>query len=346
MRPSPYQDIEASRDRALAMQGWLFGERFNRIGNPFTWVDGEQMPGLHAAQGTLSVLQYLAMSGEIYETPSAIRPLDHDHVRQDLEARLRQAYRHFIPFLDESASGFSKYIVSTASVKVQDYGAIRTFCPDLPAAPRQLDIGPGLGGNALYSAFHLGGTYMACDAHPVSYAVQRQFLRMLAAGRPEYLDTVDCETFGLSPAAITTQIADPAYRFVQVPSWHLPLVADASVDLASATWVLNEVTPAGIVWLIHHICRTVRTGGYVYIRDSGLRKPLRHDVDYDSLLPQLGFELVGRLDVLNRVDMHGIPRVYRCRSSVETDFDSLFQDVFGRFGVTAHGGAMNQSAPR
>ncbi len=346
MRPSPYQDIEASRDRALTAQGWLFGERFNRIGNPFVWVDGEQMPGLYAAQGPLSVLQYLAMSGEIYETPAAIRTPDHDRVRRDLEMRLHQAYRHFVPFLDEEASGFRRYIDSTASVKVQDYGAIRTFCPDLPAAPRQLDIGPGLGGNALYSVFHLGGTYLACDAHLVSYGVQRLFLRMLAAGRSEYLDVVDCETFGLGSDAMAAQIADPAYRFVHLPSWHLPLVEDRSVDLASATWVLNEVTPAGIVWLVHHISRVVRAGGYVYIRDSGLRKPMRHDVDYDALLLQLGFEHAGRLDVRNRVDMHGIPRAYRCRSPMNTDFDTLFQEVFGRFGVTAHGGAMNQPPPQ
>lgn len=344
MRRSPWQDIEDSCQRALVAQGWLFGERFNRIGNPFVWVDGDHMPGLHAAQGTLSVLQYLAMSGEVYDTPAAIRPADHDRVFLDLEARLQQACRHFVPFLE--TADFEKYIRSTASVKTQDYGAIRTFCPDLPAAPRHLDIGPGLGANALYSVFHLGASYLACDAHPVSYAVQRLFLRMLAVGRPEYLDVVDCETFNLDQQAIAGQIADAAYRFLQVPSWHLPLVAARSIDLASATWVLNEVTPAGIIWLISHLVRIVRPGGYIYIRDSGLRKPLRHDIDYDALLLQLGFEPAGRLDVRNRVEMHGIPRAYRCRTPVDPGFDRLFQQVFGHFGVTAHGGALNQLPPQ
>ena len=138
------------------------------------------------------------------------------------------------------------------------------------------------------------------------------------------------------------QLAGDAAAVRLVPSWHLGLLAHGSVDLVSATWVLNEVTPAGICWLLHHIARLVRVGGYVYIRDSGRRKPLRHDLDYDAALSAFGFEEVGRLDIRNRVDMHGIPRIYGRGKREAPSFEEVFETHFGRFAVTAHGGSHAQ----
>jgi len=81
-------DFQQSLNRALVRQGWLFGEKFNRIGNPFTWVDGDQLPALKSTQGVAAILQYLSMSGEVYETPEGIRVTDHDTILEDLTTRL------------------------------------------------------------------------------------------------------------------------------------------------------------------------------------------------------------------------------------------------------------------
>ena len=33
-------DLEASLKKALVTQGWVWGDKYFRTGNPFIWVDG------------------------------------------------------------------------------------------------------------------------------------------------------------------------------------------------------------------------------------------------------------------------------------------------------------------
>ncbi len=340
--PSLYDDILQSRDAALQRDGWLYGERFNRIGDPFRWVDGDQMEHIGNSPAVITVLQYLAMSGEIYDTPKAIRCNDFDAMHGKIREALAEAVQVLVPF--ETPQDFALYIDSTASVKAQDYGAICTWAAGLPERPRHLDIGPGLGANALYSLIGLGAQYTALEAHPASYEAQRRFLMAVAGIERPRLDLVDCETLGLSPEAMVSELNDGVkYAIRQVPSWHYGLIADQSIDLVSATWVLNEVTPAGITWLLHHSTRALKPGGYFYIRDSGKRKPLRHQLDYDAALATMGLEEVRRLNIENRVDMHGIPRIFVKREHQETTFEGAFEQFFGRFAVSSHGGAYNQA---
>ena len=52
-----------------------------------------------------------------------------------------------------------------------------------------------------------------------------------------------------------------------VPTWKFPLIDDNSIDLVTATWVLNEITFSGIMWLMSNCIRTLKIGGSLYIRD-------------------------------------------------------------------------------
>jgi hypothetical protein len=259
-----------------------------------------------------------------------------------IRLKLEQLISALVPF--STSIDLARYIRSTASVKAQDYGAIRTWANDLPAHPVHVDIGPGLGANAIYSLYGLSGSYGSFEAHPVSYEVQRRFFRALVGGKSLYLDPIDCENCGLSQEALGKELSEvDKYSIRHLPSWHAPLIPQSSVDLVTATWVLNEVTPAGIIWLLHHARRILRVGGYLYVRDSRLRKPLRHDLNYDEYLLRMGFESAGSLDVRNRVDMHGIPRIFRKTRAAVSSFEEMYDDAFGRFAVTSHGGAFNQS---
>ena len=335
-------DIVRSKNAALIDQGWIFGEMMNRIGDPFSWVDGDRLDHIGGFSGTVSVLQYLAMSGEIYDTPEAIRCKDFRDVHEMIKGKLTEAVASLVPF--RTAIDLERYISSTASVKAQDYGAIRTWAPDLPTHSVHVDIGPGLGANAIYSLHGLGASYGSFEAHPVSYEVQRRFFRVIAGSELHYLDPIDCENFGLSGEGVAREIAAvDRYRIRHLPSWHAPLIPPASVDLVTATWVLNEVTPAGIIWLLHHVRRMLRIGGYFYVRDSGLRKPLRHDLDYDRQVLAMGFESAGHLNIRNRIDMHGIPRIFRKTADSTQSFEDCYDAAFGRFAVTSHGGAFNQN---
>ena len=61
------EDIIKSLNSSFVKDGWAFGEKFNRIGNPFQWVDGDQLNGLGAKNPSVNIIQFLTMSGEIYD---------------------------------------------------------------------------------------------------------------------------------------------------------------------------------------------------------------------------------------------------------------------------------------
>ena len=136
------------------------------------------------------------------------------------------------------------------------------------------------------------------------------------------------------------------YRIKHVPSWYFQLIKDQTIDLVTASWVLNEVSDSGILWIMANSMRSLRKGGYFYIRDSFKLKPMRHSVDYDKLLLENGFVEVGRLNVRrNREDFYGIPRAYQKTSDSSPSFDELIERWLGHFAVTAHGGGYHQNLP-
>ncbi|NQT22146.1 MAG: hypothetical protein HQ579_01770 [Candidatus Omnitrophica bacterium] len=160
------------------------------------------------------------------------------------------------------------------------------------------------------------------------------------------MDVIECENFNLDRAEITRLVnKESGYKIKHVPSWYFDTVATGSIDLITATWVLNEINVAGILWLMSHSSRVLRKDGYLYIRDSSKLKPLRHAINYDELLLKMGFEEVGRLDVRNRIDLHGIPRAYRKKTESVFSFEELFDSCLGKFAVTVHGGAYMQNMP-
>jgi hypothetical protein len=339
--PLNLNDIQLSKSLALEKGGWIFGELLNRIGDPFTWVDGDQMSHVGDFSHLTTILQYLTMSGEIYDTPTEIKPDNHDAVLNNIRTELKSIISSLVPF--PTQYNFEPYIESTATVKVQDFSAIHTWAKDLPEAPCHLDIGPGLGANALYSIYGLNSKYISLEAHPVSYEVQRQFFRALSGREFQFLDAVACEVVGGLNEGVLNELSEPnKYILKLAPSWHAEMIPSESVDLVSATWVLNEVTSAGICWLLHHAMRSLRVGGYFYIRDSEKLKPLRHQLNYDAALLALGFKKIARLNIKNRVDLHGIPRIYQKINSLDKSFIEIYDQFFDRFVVSSHGGEFNQ----
>ncbi|GAG14298.1 unnamed protein product, partial [marine sediment metagenome] len=252
---------------------------------------------------------------------------------------LRKAYQHFVPFLDAVESGFEKNIVCTALVRAQDYCALRSFCKDLKGPLNHLDIGPGLGSHAIYSLKGFNSCFYALEANPHSYSIQQDFFQFLSHSGATYLNLIECEELNLNHSAISDLVNKSSeYKIKHVPSWYFDMIADQSIDLITATWVLNELNAAGILWLMSHSSRVLRKGGYFYIRDSSELKPLRHSINYDKLLLKMGFSEVARLHVTNRINFFGIPRVYRKKTNSIFSFEELVDSCLGKFVVTSHGG--------
>ncbi len=281
---------------------------------------------------------------EEYPTPEQIKTIDYEEMKLFIEQQVRVLFKHFVPFAKESELDFENYIKCTALIRLQDYCFIRTFCKNLDNSLNHLDIGPGLGSHSFYSLKGFNGQYYGLEASPITYSVQRQVFRCLTQGRSEYLDVIDCENLNLNVERIRAEInKKEGYKLKHIPSWHFQLVDNNSIDLVTASWVLNEVNVAGILWLIAHSTRVLKEGGYFYIRDSSKLKPLRHSINYDELLQKLGFKEVGRLDVVNRVDLYGVPRVYQKNTTKHYSFDDLVEMCLGKFLLPALGGGYQQN---
>ena len=138
-------------------------------------------------------------------------------------------------------------------------------------------------------------------------------------------------------------------EFYSARGWEIPplpwtnLSPPFSIDLVTATWVLNEVAPAGIAWLLANVTRVLKPGGHFYIRDSRRPKPGRHALDYDRALVDLGFAPTGALEARNRIDFHGLPRAYRKADAQTLDFEQAFERFFGRTAITVHTGTGRRS---
>jgi hypothetical protein len=337
-------DFYRSLNRALVRDNWLVDDRCNRIGSPFEWVDGENMGDSYTKQmGPYDVLQAVAMYYEEYPTLDSVKTDDHDMVWQDIANVLRS-------LVDRVASypgvieKYTHNINLTALTRVQDYCFIRKHALDMPSAPQHLDIGPGLGSHAIYSLRQLNSHYTGLEATSFFYGVQRQVFRFLSSDQIKYFDPIIAESLEVNKNEIIDALRNnDKYRIKHLPSWFAESLEDETKDLVTATFVLNEVTPAGISWLLTHATRALKVGGIMHIRDSYKNKPNRHALKYDDVLLEMGFELIHHEEVENRVDMYGIPRIYRKTKHAPTTFEEFFNRYFGRNAVTIHGGDLMQN---
>lgn len=346
-------DMEASLKRALIRQGWIYGDLYFRIGNPFLWVDGPLQLGSFDFRGVVDLAQWYSAYYEEYPTPSGIRGDNYEGDYTLLENKFREIFEAYFPWIDASESGPALSIRCHALARIQDYCMLKKYSPDLLNRGRQasgatrlrhLDFGAGLGGSASYSLLLLGALYTAIEAHEWSYNIQRMFFQKMVQGEGSYLDVLAAETMEVPRDKIAALILSDQFVIKQVPAWYFSDIPSGSHDLVSATTVLNELNSAGIVHMLSQSSRVLQKGGYLYIRDSAKLKPGRHTVNYDKVLVEhLGFELVHWLDVRNRIDMFAIPRLYKKVKQVEIDFASLFDLLLGREAVTSHGGYYAQN---
>lgn len=331
-----YEDIIQSLEVALAQQRWNEGERFHRIGNPFEWVDANVTSGHHMLNEKNAMMPHFCMIYEEYPTPKNIRTDNFDEVKAVIKDTMMKIFHMHFPFLDEN--DYKQYFNATALTRAQDYGVIASNS-ELKRGIWHLDIGPGLGSHAFYSRTVLNSTFYALEAYPQSYDVQQKVFRTLEAlNGAIYFDIVEAESFGVEtiPLKVTEKLNNRG-GIIHVPSWKFDEIENETIDLVTATWVLNETNFAGIIWLLTHCMNKLRTGGHFYIRDSGKLKPNRHKVSYDNLLVDLGFELVQKLEVKNRVDLYGVPRMYRKTNAVyKTSFDEMVSKLLGHFDTTSN----------
>lgn len=329
-------DIKQSMERALVEQGWIFGDKACRVGSPFVWAENEHKNNILNLENLYAIGFYFSMWHVKKNTPKELILDNTDEVNEYLISEIARSFKHFFPFLDLTET-WRTHIEAQALARAQDYFFIKKFCKDLPAEPHHMDIGPGLGCAVIGSMKYLNSTFYALEASPMSYGVQRHYFRFLSPYSGSYLDVIECENYQLHNDAIKKEINKKDYKIKHIPSWRFPWVTDKSMDLLSATFVLNELNYAGILWILSNASRVVKKGGYFYIRDSEILKPGTHSIEYDKVLLKMGFEKVSELRFKDRHIYFGIPRLYRKIDSQTVTFDDIVDMCLGKYASVAAG---------
>jgi len=332
-----YDLIEQSKKMALIRQGWYNGEGLWRVGNPYEWVAGDNTGiGKNIATGKAALLSYMTAYFGEFNTPKEFYIEEFEEVKTQLFQKLSSIFKLYFPYKDKS--DFDYYLKSMSHVRTQDYAFLKVFCP-LKEKPNHLDLGPGLGSHALYSLGKLDSIFYAVDASPISIVAQYDFFYAYLLASGLYLNTIDVEnmTGNLSLAKNEINTIDK-YKIKHIPSWHFDLVDNATIDLVSATWMLNEVSYSSILWLLANVSRVLKKDAFFYIRDSAKLKPGCHNLDYDSILQQLDFELIHISEVINLKDYYGIPRLYQKRTNKFFTWKNLVDKFLPQFASVVTGG--------
>ena len=124
-------DLNASLKRALVKQQWVFGKKYFRLGNPFTWVDGSIQLSSYDYRGIVDLAQWYSGYYEEYQTPSGIKTKHYDAELSTIEEIYRDIFDSYFPFIDENTFDARLYIRCHALARMQDYCIIHKFAPDL-----------------------------------------------------------------------------------------------------------------------------------------------------------------------------------------------------------------------
>lgn len=164
---------------------------------------------------------------------------------------------------------------------------------DRPA--RVLDFGAGHGRLIPFWA-SAAKTHYVADATPGPYLAQAMWARAAGLEVNEYLDNAD---FTPREGAVN-----------HLPSWRLDLIPEDGLDLIMTVQVLRELSKPMLAFAVGHFARMLRPGGRLYIRDHiGFHNV--NAVDLDALLAASGFVAEWQPHLVDRVDIHGVPRIWR-----------------------------------
>lgn len=164
-----------------------------------------------------------------------------------------------------------------------------------------MDFGAGMGRQVnIWSQRVSDLSWIAVDAIEMAYMAQRfHFSNVPDLPLVDYIDAPDSFEFD----------GRPAIR--HLPTWRMDRIPENSVDLVLAVQVLPEIREDLVFWLLDRFGKILRPGGAIFIRDHDLHFLPGHAVDIEAELAARGYVREYRAYAQDRVDLHGIPRLWR-----------------------------------
>jgi SAM-dependent methyltransferase len=194
-----------------------------------------------------------------------------------------------------------------ARYNAQDYVFQRAYpIPERQKIRVLLDFGAGHGrmANLAFAPDATTELLIAVDAIPSSYLTQRAYYHGLGLKTADYLDYFAASrSFSFDETKAVGQV-------IHLPTWRLELVPNQSVDMVCCVQVLKELPRRLQLYVIGQFARILRPGGALYVRDHVQFHDPTH-MPIDEILSTSGFVLEFRPHIHDRVDIHGIPRIWR-----------------------------------
>jgi hypothetical protein len=173
-----------------------------------------------------------------------------------------------------------------------------------------LDFGAGHGRLANLSFFSPKKderieTYIAVDAIPSTYFSQLAYFKGMGLNVWEYLEHL---SENVSSDDILRAMEN--HDVIHLPTWRMDLLPHSSVDTVACIQVLKELPGELLVKILQEFKRITKDDAAIYIRDHVQFHNPNH-MPIDELLLANSFKQEFTPLIKDRVDSHGLPRIWR-----------------------------------
>lgn len=165
---------------------------------------------------------------------------------------------------------------------------------------RILDFGAGYGRQSnIWSQKRTNLIYVGMDAIPLPYCLQHLYYSHLNLPFYDYV---------LDPSVFEINEKPGVYH---LPTWRYDLLPESFFDMIICVQVLQELNKKLVCHMLEIFNKVLKPGGGLYIRDHDQAWTPAHKIVLNKYLPKKGFTLEFRPHVRDKIDIHGVPRIWR-----------------------------------
>lgn len=286
------------RDQAKYIKPWMVSWEYQDKRNKRQVKYSEELPeDFYAFDGPADLYNWW------HWQTTAIKP---DYFPKDQMAELTELSHKFDARHNETHNiGFdmeNQYDDYIGRNNAQDYVLANFYPMQEDDGPyRVLDFGAGYGRQVnLWSQKRDNLVFCAMDAIPKSYCLQHVYYN--SAELPLHDYAVDPDNF---------KVDGDVPGIYHLTTWRCDLIPDNFFDQIMVVQVLQELNGQLASYMIEQFHRMLKPTGRLYIRDHDQAWRPTHRLNLNKVLEDAGFVLEFRPHIVDRKDLHGIPRFWR-----------------------------------
>lgn len=287
-------DAAMSADSSRHIKGWMTEWTYQEKEHARKSTAGREQP-FDVYSGASDLLKWFNWSSESvkpdYFDDAQVAPLVDTCVQYDIPLLERHGFDCDVA---AHARGVARY-------NAQDFLLQHAYAaPAGQRINRILDFGAGYGRQAcLWTRTVENCVYVGMDAIPRSYCLQHFYYSHLG---------IPLHDYAVAPNEFHVEDRPGIYH---LPTWRADLLPTGFFDMVTCVQVLPELNAPLVRHMISVFARVLRDGGALYIRDHGDAWRPANQLNIDRALERAGFVLEFQPHVRDRIDLHGIPRIWR-----------------------------------